>query len=249
MQKKCYIFDYDGTLSESCTEISVRMTAKIVLLARHKKIIPVVMSGTDNKTLLGFMRRVRTYMTDGNYFYLAGNCGADIVKVTADEVTPVFRLSLTPYQKKEIYCAVGEVIDKFNLHCDIGGQVIDRGNQITLSCIGRDADSELKAQWDPDCAKRKNIAGVLDRYLDYEYSVNIAGTTSIDILGQKWDKGYGVNKIAEIENLQLSEILFFGDKCNPGGNDYPATRVVDYYHVENPNHTLEILSTLNDNLG
>lgn len=245
-QKKCYIFDYDGTLADSCQPLSVQMVAELVNLARNKKIIPVVMSGTDNAELLRFTEKVRRFMDNGAYFYLAGNCGADIIKVTKDFAFQIFKRKLTTFQKKEIYSALGEVIHKFDLDCDIGGQVIDRGSQITLSCIGRNASSEDKKNWDPDCSIRNEIRRHLDSILCLNYSINVAGTTSIDILADDWDKSYGVKQIADIEQLSLDQILFFGDKCQPGGNDYPATQIVDFHEVTDYKHTLQILEDLRD---
>ena len=42
-------------------------------------------------------------------------------------------------------------------------------------------------------------------------------------------------------------MVFFGDKCNPGGNDYPIANDIiqrecgTYHNVESPTQTLEIL--------
>lgn len=49
------------------------------------------------------------------------------------------------------------------------------------------------------------------------------------------DKAYGMRKLKEILGVGLEEILFIGDKLDPGGNDYPvkaigieATAVANY---------------------
>jgi hypothetical protein len=42
--------------------------------------------------------------------------------------------------------------------------------------------------------------------------------------------------------MKPSQVLFFGDKLGPEGNDFPATQVVDCIEVKNPDHTLEIFS-------
>jgi hypothetical protein len=36
-------------------------------------------------------------------------------------------------------------------------------------------------------------------------------------------------------------VLFFGDKLDSEGNDYPALQVVDCMHVKDEKHTLQIL--------
>jgi hypothetical protein len=38
--------------------------------------------------------------------------------------------------------------------------------------------------------------------------------------------------------LSKSEVLFVGDKLEPGGNDYPATKIgIDTFAVKNPTET------------
>ena len=39
-------------------------------------------------------------------------------------------------------------------------------------------------------------------------------------------------------NIDLNQIIFLGDKLHPGGNDFPATKVVDCIAVESPKDTL-----------
>ena len=36
------------------------------------------------------------------------------------------------------------------------------------------------------------------------------------------DKGYGMQKLIDILDISRDDILFFGDKLDEGGNDYPV---------------------------
>ncbi|MCP2821103.1 hypothetical protein NK918_24420, partial [Salmonella enterica subsp. enterica serovar Typhimurium] len=76
-----------------------------------------------------------------------------------------------------------------------GPRIEDRGTQITYSGIGQKAPLEAKEAWDPDRRKRLQLQAMLRRTLP-EWSVNIGGTTSIDITRAGIDKGFGLRKLA-----------------------------------------------------
>ena len=50
----------------------------------------------------------------------------------------------------------------------------------------------------------------------------MGGTTSVDVTAAGIDKSYGMRKLMDALGLEREEILFFGDKLDPGGNDYPV---------------------------
>ena len=55
-----------------------------------------------------------------------------------------------------------------------------------------------------------------------DLSVNIGGSTSIDVTRKGVDKAYGIEKLAEASGIAKSEMLFMGDAVYPGGNDWPV---------------------------
>ena len=71
--------------------------------------------------------------------------------------------------------------------------------------------------------------------------MKIGGTTSVDITKKGFDKEWGIRKFAEHRGIDHSEIIFFGDKLHPGGNDFAASKVVDCIAVTNPEDTLNKL--------
>lgn len=102
------------------------------------------------------------------------------------------------------------------------GEVIeDRDSQVTYSGLGQYATAEDKYAWDPDQKKRRAIRAIaLDKLPGLE--IRVAGTTSIDITRPGIDKAYGMQKLMDANNLTKEDILFFGDKLQEGGNDYPV---------------------------
>ena len=66
-----------------------------------------------------------------------------------------------------------------------------------------------------------------------DLEVRIGGTTSTDITLPGVDKAYGMRKLIDALDISKDEILFFGDKLNEGGNDYPVKAMgIDSIAVE-----------------
>ena len=87
--------------------------------------------------------------------------------------------------------------------------------------LGQQAPLEAKDTWDPNHEKRKKLQAILQDMLP-DLSINIGGSTSIDITRKGVDKAYGLKKLSETVGVELDAILFLGDAIFPGGNDYPA---------------------------
>ena len=66
-----------------------------------------------------------------------------------------------------------------------------------------------------------------------EFEVRLGGTTSVDITKIGVDKAYGMKKLMEATGASKEEILFFGDKIEEGGNDFPVKNLgIDCIAVE-----------------
>ena len=123
-----------------------------------------------------------------------------------------------------------------------------RVGMINFSVLGRDcpyAERERYKAWDDIEKERLQIQAVLlKKYPQLE--VTVGGSISIDITPQ----GHGKGQIATQLRKEYpdEEIIFFGDRTFPGGNDYELaselmkinnTRVVQ---VDGPRKVLEFLS-------
>ena len=123
-----------------------------------------------------------------------------------------------------------------------GERIEDRGSQITFSALGQQAPLEAKEQWDPDFAKRKVIQADLRKRLP-GLSINMGGSTSIDITREGVDKAYGLKKLRDASGIPLDAMLFLGDAIFPGGNDYPAkTLGLDTVRVRDPQETIAVIA-------
>ena len=126
----------------------------------------------------------------------------------------------------------------------VGERIQDRRSQITFSALGQQASPALKRAWDPTRTKRQALRQQIARALpDYEVVIN--GNTSIDILQQGVDKGFGVKQLMRRTGYAREEIIFFGDSLQPGGNDYPVLELgVDSVEVDGWQQTERYLRKL-----
>ncbi|THX24702.1 hypothetical protein D6D10_10073 [Aureobasidium pullulans] len=125
-----------------------------------------------------------------------------------------------------------------------GQRIEDRGSQITFSALGQQAPVREKEHWDPDLAKRKVIQADLRTRLP-GLSINMGGTTSIDITREGVDKGYGLKNLRDTSGIPLEQMMVIGDAIFSGGNDYPAKEIgLDTVRVKNPDGTLAAIAAI-----
>ena len=55
-----------------------------------------------------------------------------------------------------------------------------------------------------------------------DLEVRSGGSTSVDITRAGIDKAYGVRKLLDRLALDPEQAVFFGDRLDEGGNDYPV---------------------------
>ncbi len=106
-----------------------------------------------------------------------------------------------------------------------GDEIIEnRLSQVTFSALGQKAGTDAKYAWDPDCKKRERIVARC-KELAPEFDYEIGGTTSINAITPGMNKTFGMTHLLEELNVEKSDILYFGDMTQPGGNDYPVVQM------------------------
>lgn len=111
---------------------------------------------------------------------------------------------------------------------------------INVSPIGRSCSYEEREQFYQYDLKhnirRKLIDNIIPDLNNYNLTAAIGGMISIDIYPIGWDKTYCLKYFKD-------DIYFFGDKTEPGGNDYSiyVSDKVTGIHVDNPSHLLKLL--------
>ena len=119
-----------------------------------------------------------------------------------------------------------------------GDEIIEnRLSQVTFSALGQKAGTEEKYAWDPDHKKREQIVRRC-KELSPEFDYEIGGTTSINAITPGMNKTFGMTHLLEELKVEKSDILYFGDMTQPGGNDYPVVQMgIDTITVRNHEDT------------
>lgn len=130
-----------------------------------------------------------------------------------------------------------------------GERIEDRGSQVTYSALGQRADVADKKHWDPDGSKRTRLALRLTELLP-DLDVRSGGSTSLDITERGVDKSYGMRRFADSLGIETTQILFVGDRLEPGGNDHPVLALgVRARQVKDHIETVDVIRELLRSLG
>ena len=235
-----YYFDVDGTLTPSRKKIEPTfefffaewvqyqqsMGNKIFLITGSDKCKTIEQIGVPMYRLVDGV-----YQNSGNQLFERNN-----IKYERHWEIPAGLLEeLDSIAKKSIwYGRAGNNIEKRI------GQLSELPMMINFSTVGRDASSLLRKEyfdWDKEKEERLKIVEQLsDKYKDVSFS--IGGEISIDILPKGRDKSQALKDAK-------GKTVFFGDKCDLGGNDFEIATMSDMcYHVKGWIETNEILARL-----
>ncbi len=243
MVKELIVFDLDGTLAESKLSIDPEMAGLLGALLAVVRV--AIISGGDwpqfERQLLPSLPRAATLKD----LSLLPTCGAKFYKYDASW-TRLYSEDFTAEERRKIISSLGQVIQgpDFLVGATWGEQIEDRGSQITLSALGQQAPIAAKKSWDPDFAKRKRTKAFLETVIP-EFTVRLGGTTSVDITRQGVDKAYGLNKLRDILDIDISQMMFVGDAIFPGGNDYPAKELgVTTIQVRDPDESKRVIEAI-----
>jgi phosphomannomutase len=241
--KTLVAFDLDGTLAESKSAIDDEMAG---LLSKLLAVVNVaVISG-------GAWPQFQTQViarlpSDADLIRLSilPTCGTKFMQYK-DGWQTLYSEDFTDAQKQKIESALQAAVNASGFHIDKiwGEQIEDRGSQITFSALGQQAPLDAKKTWDPDFSKRQKIKALLDVSIP-EFSVQLGGTTSVDVTLPGIDKAYGIRKMRDILGIPIAQMLYAGDALFPGGNDYPVrTTGADCIQVRDPNETKRVIETV-----
>ncbi len=173
---------------------------------------------------------------------LLPTCGTKFYRY--DEAwTKLYSEDFSVDEKKKIFSALNDAIDQsgFRAGKHWGDLIEDRDSQITFSALGQEAPLKEKTKWDPDFKKREKIKKILAPLIP-AFSIQLGGSTSIDVTRPGIDKGYGVRKLHETLGIAIERMIFVGDAVFPGGNDYPAKQAgVVSIEVRDPHETKRVI--------
>ena len=247
--KQLIVFDLDGTLAPSKSSIDGEMASLLTALLGAAKVAIISGGGFPQfKTQLVANLPQDERLAD---LSLLPTCGTRFYKYENGDWTLLYAEDFSADEKARIISSLQKAVDESGFAAaHLWGEAIeDRGSQITYSALGQEAPLAEKQTWDPDFSKRKAIKARLDTMLP-DFSVNLGGTTSIDITKPGIDKAYGIRKLRDILGIPIAQMLYIGDALFPGGNDYPARETgADCIQVRDVEETKRVIEAIVACLG
>lgn len=236
MTRRVIAFDLDGTLAVTKSPMSEVMAVRMRdLLSLYD--VCVISGGKFDQFKVQLIDRLNATDQQLSKLHIMPTSGTSYLcyDPASSEWLPQYSENLSAEQRAEIIDALTMGAQELGFwEPDPDGEIIeDRGSQITFSALGQTAPPERKYAWDPDGAKKEALREYVARHLP-GLEVHVGGTTSVDVTAAGIDKSYGMRKLMDTLELGLDDILFFGDKLDVGGNDYPVKAMgIDCIAVNN----------------
>jgi phosphomannomutase len=224
MKRKVIAFDLDDTLAVTKSPLSDLMCERLVELLEKYEVC-VISGGNFEQFKIQLIDRLKADTAIYSRLHIMPTCGTRYYRFNekSGEWNKVYAEDLTVEQKRRVIAVLEEGARHFGYwEENPAGEIIeDRESQITYSALGQKALPEDKYKWDPDGTKKHHLRDyAAERLPDLE--PRVGGTTSVDVTLPGVDKAYGMQKLMEHLKLEKENILFFGDKLEEGGNDYPV---------------------------
>lgn len=248
--REIVVFDLDGTLTPSKSNLRPSMSRALVTLLKKKKV--AVISGGSYKQ---FRRQFLASLSCPKY--LLPNLFLFPTNATAfyryqGGWKNVYWLKLSEQDRRKVKQAFRDVFRemKYVPPRKVYGQVVeDRGSQITFSALGQDVVAQLgkrglalKENWRRENTPVKlKMAKMVAKKLPH-LEVRPSAFTSIDVTRHGIDKAYGVRQIEKYLHIPIKKMVFVGDALFRGGNDAAAKRTgVRCIPVRGPEDTLRVI--------
>lgn len=222
-----FVFDVDGTLTPSRVKIDPEFH-NFFLNICHKQTVFIV-TGSDYAKTEEQLGHDICYAVEG-VFNCSGNMltRRNVVMYTNDFELTQDELDILDEEQK-----------KSGFTVRTGNHIEKRLGAVNFSIVGRNATSVERQQyktWDEATNERVEICRRLNRLFTRLECV-IGGETGIDI----FIKGNDKSQIAKY----VKPFVFFGDKCEVGGNDHSIFTVANQaYQVRDWQETYRILKAM-----
>lgn len=224
-----FIFDVDGTLTPSRQKIDPEFKQFFLQFIKDNKVWLV--TGSDYAKTVEQLGEeicesvVTVYNCSGNDVYFKGK-----------------RVNCKAFEApKELYDLMNGWLQTSSFPLRTGNHIEERMGTINFSIVGRNCtlgERKLYIKHDLENRERESIAFQIN--LEFpKITATVGGETGIDIYRKGGDK----SQILEDFNKN-DTIYFFGDKIEPGGNDWPLAKKLNQkrcFNVRDWRDTMERL--------
>lgn len=244
-EKKLIVFDLDGTLAPSKSNLKPDMARMLAKLLAEKK-VAVIGGGAYEQFRKQFVNELTVPTALLKNLFLFPTTSTSFYRYRGGW-KKVYRKALSSAEQKKIMLAFATAFKEaeYVQPKKLWGKVIeDRDTQITFSALGQKAPVAAKERWNRTQDVRPQLMKVLSKLLP-QFEVRRGGLTSIDVTRKGIDKGYGVRQIKKILHIPIRDMVFIGDALYPGGNDNAARKTgVDCIQVRDPEDTKRIIEKI-----
>lgn len=233
ISKRILAFDIDQTLNIAKTPISPEIAALLKDCLNHFEICPIsgqkfeqfLVQIVDPLKAAGVsdqqLTHLHLFVAQGTQYYRYDSAKHDWQQVYNYPLPESAVVKITTVLEKAARDLGYWEADQLQN----GDEIIEnRLSQVTFSALGQSASTDVKYAWDPDCKKREAIVAKCEAELP-GFLFEIGGTTSINVAKAGMNKEFGMTHLLEELNVQKSDVLYFGDMTQPGGNDYPVIQM------------------------
>ncbi len=246
--KKLIAFDLDGTLAPSKSPLPDEMAEQLSILLTHKQVC-VISGGKFEQFELQLINNLQASNKELEKLHIMPTCGTRYHKYnpTNKDWKIQYSEDIPTKDKGRIIQAIESSAKHLNYwEANTWGDIIeDRGSQITFSALGQSAPVDAKKKWDPTGDKKTKLRDAIAEIIP-DFEVRAGGETSIDITKPGVDKAYGMRKLMAELDIDKDQILFIGDRLQPGGNDYPVKEMgIDIIEVSDWHGTKLIIEGIN----
>lgn len=229
--KKLIAFDLDGTLAPSKSPAPDRIADALRQLL-DKYHVCVISGGKFEQFQKQLLSNLQAGPEELQRLHIMPTCGTRYMayNISKKDWEQIYAENFTEAEKTKIINALNKGFDDLGYRekKTYGETIEDRGSQVTFSVLGQDIVDvlglegvEIKEAWDPDNKKKSELREYIQPLIP-EFEVRVGGVTSIDVTKKGIDKAYGMKKLMEMLEIGKEDILFIGDRLQPGGNDYPV---------------------------
>ena len=213
-----WIFDIYGTLTPSRGRIDKRFEA-FMLDVCEKNDVYFATGSDKEKTVEQIGERLY------NKAKMVFNCNGNDVYSGSESK---FRNDWKPSDK--LIAVMEKCLAKSKCPQQTGNHIEQRYGMVNFSTVGRNATAEQRkeyANFDNQTGERHLIAKIINRS-DKSISAQVAGETGIDIISRGNDKGQIIGYFNKDDTIH-----FYGDRMEPGGNDFPLSKLnVNGYNTQ-----------------
>jgi phosphomannomutase len=228
---KIFLFDLDGTLSESRKLVSPKLAFALRDLTKYGKI--GIVSGSDYNFIKEQMvdawqiipcNKIIILPCNGTKKYVWNNVGINANFVLTHELLMKEHIGSSIFAQvlQQIFKLQINLMETLKKSSNFSGSFITyRGSMINWAPFGRDGNEKDRndfIKYDKELDIRKKYIKKLENFcksITANVMIALGGDTSFDIFPVGWDKTVSLRFFNEND-----EIYFFGDRCYKGGNDF-----------------------------